>query len=111
MFLSVFDQNDFACRDCLNVSPVFRSDWFNASDDGTPIFILPVVQFTNGRTQFIDGRHRVAVLLPLMERLPIALAHPFAMNKLTLKRITNSPLDISTCIDLPDLKVVKVQDD
>src|SRR4051794_7759286 len=61
-FFKHFDQYDFQNRNCIDVSPVYLQDWFQASSDGTLSFILPVIQFVSGRTQFVNGRHRTAVL-------------------------------------------------
>jgi hypothetical protein len=109
-FLSLLDQDDFEFRDCLDVLPRYRSNWFFRHEAGKLFFILPVVQCVNGRTQFINGRHRTAVLLRYLERVPLALMTPFRMNEEGLKQITGHPLNLSEPLDLPNLPVDEVLD-
>lgn len=73
VFLDCFDQDDFACRKAKHIEPYFLDSWMTC-DGSNRFFILPVVQFVHDRTQFINGRHRTAVLLPHLDRLPIAFA-------------------------------------
>jgi len=73
------------------------------NDSNQSFFILPVVAFINNRTQFINGRHRTAVLLKYMNFIPLALAHPFSMNPHFINQITNNPIKNNDFIDLPDL--------
>src|SRR4029079_18588645 len=73
-FLSHFDQADFHCRESHHIVPSYLSDWFYTPEDGTMRFCLPTVMFIAGKTQFINGRHRTAVLLPHLKELPIAFS-------------------------------------
>jgi hypothetical protein len=102
-FLILFDQSDFTNRKCQNVRSEYRSDWFVKNDYNENCFILPVVAFINNRTQFINGRHRTAVLLKYMDLIPLTLAYPFSMTKHHLNQITTKPIKKNDFIDLPDL--------
>ena len=106
-FRASFDQADFLCRDQVEVRTAYLQDWFISSGDGETGFLLPTVSIVNDRTQFISGRHRVAVLLPYLSELPIA----FAVNHLgrsargVFAAISKRPLDLSQPILLPDLPI------
>lgn len=106
-FLRLFDRQDFEFRDNLNVAPVLRHDWFQWPKNGLPLFILPTVQFVNGKTQFINGRHRTAVLIERMACLPLSLAMPFRMRPDELAQVTRYPLDQSQPFQLPEFEIVK----
>ena len=73
-FLEHFDGHDFVyCREVINIGPYYRPDWFVKSADDHLQFILPTVFFIDSKTQFINGRHRTAVLLANnVKKLPIA---------------------------------------
>jgi len=65
------------------------------------------VSVNNGRTQFISGRHRTAVLLRHLERIPLS----FDMRDISdadtqwIRRIALSPIQTDTLIELPDLSI------
>jgi hypothetical protein len=107
VFLLAFDQVDFVCREAQNIAPAYRSEWFERSDPTEPRFILPVVQVVAGKTQFINGRHRSAVLLAHLEELPVAFAtgHLDAKARLILDAIPKRPLSRSEYMILPDLPI------
>jgi hypothetical protein len=73
-FLEHFDQEDFFYRDLKLVPASYLAAWFDTPEDGITRFLLPTVQFVSGKTQFISGRHRTAVLLPHMQNLLIAFS-------------------------------------
>jgi hypothetical protein len=106
-FLEHFDQVDFLCRESKKVEASYLAAWFHTPEDGITRFLLPTVQFVAGKTQFISGRHRTAVLLPYMKNLPIAFSlinrppHDF------LGRVTSRPLDLQEFIELPDFPIVE----
>lgn len=69
-----FDQDDFVHeRVVREVTSAYRREWF-PHINGVAKFQIAVVTFVGGKTQFINGRHRTAVLLPHLKELPIALA-------------------------------------
>ncbi len=105
-FEKYFDQSDFACRKCIDVQDVYLSEWFHSSDHGERMFILPTVQFVNRKTQFINGRHRTAVLMQHLGLLPIALVHPLRIEQELLIELTQQTIKIEDFIELPDLPTI-----
>lgn len=107
VFLSAFDQLDFSCRNVQDVDLTYRSDWFDISYENQCRFIVPVVGVVGGKTQFISGRHRTAVLLEYLDEIPVA----FAMGHLddSARRIVESipkrELILSEYMKFPDLPV------
>lgn len=104
-FLTQFDQHDFnAYRDVANVAHAYRRDWFYKREKRLE-FILPVVSFVRDKTQFINGRHRTAVLLNYLPELPLALASILlSPNHVKLKgAISKRPLDQAIPFELPEL--------
>lgn len=82
-------------------------DWFHHGAGQTRYFEIPPVSVIKGKTQFISGRHRTAVLLRHLARAPLA----FAMRDIGetdtewIQRVALSPIAIDTLIELPDLPV------
>lgn len=114
VFLQHFNQDDFLFRESVDITHSYLADWFYELGQDTPLFKLPTVGFVAGKTQFINGRHRTAVLLQYLECFPIAFAHP---DKVTspldaenaqgfLRLLALRPLDINEPIELPDLPIV-----
>ena len=106
-FCKHFDQADFLCRQVENVTPSYLAEWFHTPADGIRRFILPTVQFIAGKTQFISGRHRTAVLLQYLEDLPIAFPVINRPPQNFLIRLALRSLEFHELIDLPDLPIVK----
>ena len=106
VLLERFDQDDLLCRESQDVTPAYLADWFYTPEDGITRFKLPTVQFIAGRTQFINGRHRTAVLLPYLESLPLAFALSGNGREL-LRQFALVPLALTDYIDLPDLPMVE----
>lgn len=104
-FFEQFDQSDFYCRESKDVVAAYLTDWFEMSLDKIPRFNLPAVQYIGGKTQFISGRHRMAVLLPYMDELPIAFASLNHPSDEFLRRLILRPLDLNEPIELPDLPI------
>ena len=104
-FKKYFDQDDFVNRDCFNVKDAYLSSWFSVDEENRQVFILPTVQFVNGRTQFINGRHRTAVLINYMELIPIALAMPLNWEPKVLNKINQRPIVKDKTIEIPNLKI------
>jgi len=107
MFLEHFDQVDFLCRKSKDVKPMYLAQWFNALDNGDILFLLPTVLFIEGKTQFISGRHRTAVLLPYLKNLPIAFSLVNKPPQEFLYRVVLRPLALHEFIELPDLPIVE----
>jgi hypothetical protein len=107
VFLQHFDQDDFHDRGSKDVVHSYLAEWFHTPTDGTPRFMLPTVQFIAGKTQFINGRHRTAVLMLYLDELPIAFAFHGGEARDFLRRLALRPLDLYEFIELPDLPVVE----
>lgn len=112
-FVRYFDATDFLKRDRVGVEPLYLDSWFYELD-GKRYFILPVVQFFQGKTQFINGRHRVAVLLQGgIERLPIAFATKTPSfserDKDVLKSWGLEPVRLDRKFLIPDFSIVKTE--
>lgn len=105
LFKREFDQVDFCFRDQELIESNYSRHWFYFDKEGRSRFLLPTVNLISGRTQFINGRHRTAVLLDQMDRIPIAFAHGCEMTFAI--RLGLEP--VSTCqnIELPDLQIVE----
>jgi hypothetical protein len=114
-FLQHFDQDDFLCRESIVVAPSYLADWFYIQPDGTLLFMLPTISFIAGKTQFINGRHRTAVLLQYLDEFPVAFALPDKVASVLsakkaqdfLGRLALRPLDLHEFIELPDLCIVE----
>ena len=105
VFFTHFDQHDFVFyRDVECVELAFRSDWFLRENTRLK-FILPVVSYAGDKTQFINGRHRVAVLLQVLQEIPIALAsESLSPAQLQLRSaIPKRSLNPVLPFELPDL--------
>ena len=85
------------------MAAAYLVDWFDTSPDEMPHFVLPAAQLLGGKTQFISGRHRVAVLLPYLSELPIAFTSVNYPDEGFLAPLTLRPLALGECIELPDL--------
>lgn len=105
VFATYFDQDDLVkMRHVERVSSTYRPEWFPLVD-GARRFQLPIVSFVSGRTQFINGRHRTAVLLDYLEDLPFALvaSHLGQLEQRLRAAIPKRALELSRPIQLPDL--------
>jgi hypothetical protein len=106
-FLEHFDQNDFLCRHIKSVTDAYLKEWFHGGPDETRYFNIAPVSVINGKTQFISGRHRTAVLLAHLERIPLS----FAMRDIRdadrdwIHSVALTPIDTHTLIDLPNLPI------
>jgi hypothetical protein len=106
-FIEHFDQNDFLCRQVKEVTDAYLEDWFHDGRGQTRYFEIPPVSVINGKTQFISGRHRTAVLLRHLERVPLA----FAMRDIGeadaewIQRVAIAPIETHMLIELPDLPI------
>jgi hypothetical protein len=104
VFEREFDQRDFHRRDSQAVDRNYSRHWFHEDSQGRLWFRVSTVQIVSGATQFINGRHRTAVLFRETARIPIAFtagpAQEFA-DRLGLEQVS-----IGEPIGLPDLPVV-----
>ncbi len=104
-FMAHFDQADFLYREHVEVVPAYLDAWFTRTSTQTRGFLLPSVQFTGGKTQFISGRHRTAVLLPHLDELPVAFtginSPPEEFRRLLVLR----RMVVGATIELPDFPI------
>ncbi|OFZ97308.1 MAG: hypothetical protein A3H35_13070 [Betaproteobacteria bacterium RIFCSPLOWO2_02_FULL_62_17] len=106
-FLRLFDQHDFHCRDRKKVEPAYSEEWFTGVSGEIRGFLLPAVQFIAGKTQFISGRHRTAVLLPYLTELPIAFATINPVPEEFRLRLQLQPLVWGAIIEIPGLPMAR----
>jgi hypothetical protein len=108
-FKKHFDQSDFHHnRKVLNVEDAYSEDWFCVGSNNEKLFELPTVCEIEGKTQFINGRHRVAVLIQHLDILPIVFT-PSALE--LLGSLNLEQIKISEGIMLPELPVLKFRCD
>jgi hypothetical protein len=106
-FIAHFDQQDFMCRQVASVVDAYLEEWFHDGPAGTRYFKIPPVSVINGKTQFISGRHRTAVLLRHLECIPLS----FHMREISdadtdwIRRIALSPIETDIPFELPDLPI------
>ena len=105
VFEQRFDQDDYLCRDLKHVPDQYLSNWFHEEQDGRRFFILPTVYIISGRTEFISGRHRTAVLSRHLQELPIAFAEGLAQDFAASLGLCPIPMDQPFA--LPDLREVE----
>ena len=106
-FLAFFDHTDFMCREVSDVSPSYLSAWFHEQPNNLPFFYLPTVTFVSGKTQFINGRHRTAVLLPHLSELPMAFHLSILGSNALLAQLDKRPLNLEEVIMLPRLPIAE----
>lgn len=111
IFFEHFDQDDFLCRESVDVAPSYVASWFYTPEDGKRRFELPTVCFVAGKTEFISGRHRTAVLLPHLDNLPIAFSllrygEPDESLRRLLDPLRLIPMKFDEWIELPDLPLL-----
>lgn len=105
VFEREFDQEDFFHRDQEQIERNYSKHWFYLDEKGRTCFLLPTVNLISGTTQFINGRHRFAVLMELLDTIPIASVSGGALD--LAKTLGLEPVCIGTVIELPDLPVVE----
>ncbi|HNQ85695.1 MAG TPA: hypothetical protein PLY14_07020 [Deltaproteobacteria bacterium] len=107
VFYDYFDQHDFMDRDIENVQFAYLREWFHTTEDGKQWFYIPVVSVAYGRTDLIGSRHRLAVLLPHLDELPIATATAFLTPEArqVLDSIPKRELDQRQPFWIPDLPI------
>ena len=107
-FLQHFDQNDFLCRNIKNAVDAYLDDWFHDEPNQIRFFKIPSVSVIRGKTQFISGRHRTAVLLRHLERIPLSFDMRYISNSdiKWIRSVAVAPIVATVPIDLPDLPIV-----
>lgn len=99
-FLRSFDQSDFLCRNVMDVQDAYLRAWFHSAGSNT-YFFIPPVQIVSGKTQFLSGRHRTAVLLRHLDEVPVSFETRF--GKAVPSHISMRRLDMTKPMTLPDL--------
>lgn len=103
-FCRSFDQHDFACRNVINVVDAYLEDWFEVRS-GLLCFRLPPVSVSSGVTQFISGRHRTAVLLRHLSRIPLSFDTRCIaqVDRAWIDAVVDQPVDLNATVEFPDL--------
>ena len=107
-FIQHFDQTDFLRRTVHNVVDAYLEDWFCIDGDGVRRFMIPPVSVRSRRTQFISGRHRTAVLLKHLDRVPLSF-HTREISdadRAWVSSIVAEPIETNSVIELPDLPIL-----
>jgi hypothetical protein len=106
-FYRSFDQSDFVCRNVRNVVDAYLADWFDRENGAMPSFSLPPVSVSSGVTQFISGRHRTAVLLMHLPRVPLSFdtRRIEPSDRAWIDAVVDEPIDLNATIELPDLPI------
>jgi hypothetical protein len=108
-FFKYFDQADFHCRDVENVTSSYLSDWFDVWRDGIRRFKVPAVYFVttsaDTRTEFVSGRHRTAVLLRFLDKVPLSFTPTVDKNPAFFSRLVIRPIEADELFSLPDLPI------
>src|SRR6056297_1795995 len=103
-FSHVFDQRDFNCRASKQIEENYSEHWFEEDVQGNLCFRLPVVDVVLGATQFINGRHRTAVLLRKLPRVPIAFTAGPAQG--LASQLGLKPVALDEPFEIPNLHIV-----
>ncbi|MBU2709383.1 hypothetical protein KCM76_25555 [Zooshikella marina] len=98
MFNNFIDQEDFiGNRAQVNVVDGYLESWFYENSDRI-YFILPTITIVDGRTQFINGRHRLSVLLKTMVTLPVSFSesaqsyvHSYSLEQIDMSQKMELP--------------------
>lgn len=106
-FLQHFDQRDFLCRNVGIVVDAYLEDWFHVDADGTRRFKIPPVSAISRKTQFVSGRHRTAVLLKHLDRVPLSFDTRFISDadREWIDTITAERIEPDAVLELPDLPI------
>jgi len=104
VFELAFDQSDFHRRNAQEIDANYSKHWFRVDSHGTSWFKMPTVHVVSGATQFINGRHRTAVLFGQIDRIPVAFAEGLAQEMAS--RLGLEPVTMNEPFELPDLPIV-----
>lgn len=104
---SKFDVVDLDNRIVVNVTDGYLETWFEETNRGRA-FIPPTVHLVSGKTQFISGRHRTAVLERHLEVIPMAFDFRLPevgvwITGVGLREVGNQEL-----VDLPELPYLQL---
>lgn len=99
-----FDQQDFLFRSVQLVDSNYSKHWFYIDNEGRNRFLLPTVQIVSGATQFINGRHRTAVLFSKIHKIPMAFSAGGAQD--LAQSLLLDAVPEGEPIEFPDLPIV-----
>ena len=105
IFENEFNQHDFQFRDTQKIEKNYATHWFYEDDAGNVRFLIPTVQIVSGATQFINGRHRTAVLFSEMKKVPIAFTLGEAQK--LASRLGLVALVENESFEIPDMPIVE----
>jgi hypothetical protein len=99
---------NYLCRDVQNVhTGAYLEDWFGPlSDRGLRTFGLPAISLREGVIQFINRRHRTAVLIEHLEILPMALVDAAGVDEALFNNTRYADLNLEDAIEIPDLLIL-----
>ena len=105
--LEQFDQDDFLCRKVRDVVDAYLEDWFCTDTAGRRCYKIPPVSVRSGRTMFISGRHRTAVLLKHLDRIPLSFDTRYITpaDSEWIDSVAITRIETDTVIELPDLPI------
>jgi hypothetical protein len=109
-FNEYVDKEDFDCRKSLTIEQAYHKNWFEIENK----FLPPILFFYNGKIQFINGRHRTALLFESLSEIPViflssdakfgATDEEVRLNLELLNKITK-PMDSDQCFEFPDFAI------
>ena len=110
-FINNFDQADFRIREVQNITDAYLKSWFYDNSNGECHFLIPPVSVRSGVTQFISGRHRTALLMKHLKRLPLSFDSRFLSesDEKWIDSVASGQIDLKNdVIELPDLPIKEV---
>ena len=102
-FYEYTNQDDYLNRNRRSITHAYLSEWFIPARGEITKFLLPTIQVLGNTTQFINGRHRTAVLLEYLSEVPIVFAYEDTSSQTFPAGMRIKPVRINQCILLPDL--------
>ncbi|WP_133468027.1 hypothetical protein [Paraglaciecola marina] len=109
-FNEYVDKEDFNCRKSLSIEQAYHKNWFEVENK----FLPPILFFYNGKLQFINGRHRTALLFEFLSEIPVIFLSPDAKLRITddevrfnlglLNKIAK-PMESAQCFEFPDFAI------
>jgi len=109
-FYEYVDQKDFECRNSLTIVSAYHESWFEAEN----AFLPPILFIHQGKIQFINGRHRTALLFESLVEIPVIFLSPNAKKFSTIEEILSNkelinklakPLQLDQHFEFPDLPI------
>ena len=78
-FNEYVDRDDFNCRKAVHLEHKFHKNWFDSDNK----FLPPILYFNRRKIQFINGRHRTALLFEFLPEIPVIFLSPDAKLRVT----------------------------